>query len=110
MATSSYYAPWLYGFSGKITLAPGIFVGVWTSDTWVKYMEGSNVDRAFLLIKIANEYGKFYVMEGTRQVYTRVDKVSPLIKRIYDVNGVRIYEVSPSSASYDSSSAVEESL
>jgi len=102
MATNSYYAPWLYGFSGKTTLAPGIFISPWDIRKWTVYMEGSAVDQASALIKIANQYGKYYVMEGTRQVYTRVDKASSLVKRIFDVNGVRIYEVSPSTVSYTS--------
>ena len=93
MATNSYYAPWLYGFSGKTTLAPGIFISPWNVRRWNVYMEGSSVDQASALIKIANQYGKYYVMEGVRQVYTRADKASLLVKRIFDVNGVRIYEV-----------------
>lgn len=108
MVTSSYYAPWLYGFSGKKTLAPGIFISPWSSQIWMRYMEGSGVDQADLLIKIANEYGKIYVLEGTRQKYTRVDKASKLVNRIFDLNGVRIYEVSPSPSSSSSSSSSAE--
>jgi len=103
MVTSSYYAPWLYGFSGKAVLAPGMFIKIWNLNAWLKYMEGSDVDRAYMLIKIANKYGKYYVMEGTRQKYVRPDKASSLVKMIYSVNGARIYEVSPSKASYESS-------
>lgn len=97
MATNSYYAPWLYGFSGKTTLAPGIFVSPWSLEDWNKYTKGDEVFKANALIAIANQYGKYYVMEGARQVYTRADKGSDLVKRIFDVNGVRIYEVFPSS-------------
>ncbi|MDD3861708.1 MAG: hypothetical protein PHP74_02355 [Candidatus Gracilibacteria bacterium] len=104
MATNSYYAPWLYGFSGKTTLAPGIFISPWDIQKWNEYNAGSNVVRSNMLIKVANEYGKFYVLEGVRQPYTRADKGSPLIKRIFDVNGARIYEVSPSEVSYGVSS------
>lgn len=96
LVSNSYYAPWMYGFSNKITLAPGIFESVWELPDWVKFIKAPKVEKARTLIDLANHYGKIYLFEGARQNRSMYQEASPLIKRIFDINGVVIYEISPS--------------
>ena len=97
LVTNSYYAPWAYGFTGKIALAPGIFTSVWDYYTWGKYVQAPVVEQVKMLIDVANKYGKVYLFEGIKQKNRKFEKQSPLIKKIYDINGARVYQISPSS-------------
>lgn len=95
MVINTLYAPWLYGFSNKITLAPGIFESVWDYDQWVKYISASEEECAQMLIDITEKYGKYYLFVGSREPHPAVEQKSDKIKKIFDVYGATIYEISP---------------
>ncbi len=95
MVTNTIYAPWLYGFSYKETLAPGIFESVWNFDQWVEYNRASDEDKAEMLTDISAKYGKYYLFYGVRDFSPPIHEVDDKINRIFDVRGATIYEVLP---------------
>ncbi|MBT3864724.1 hypothetical protein HOE67_01890 [Candidatus Peregrinibacteria bacterium] len=95
MVSSSIYAPWAYGFSGKTTLAPGIFSSVWSYEDQVEYFTGEAEDRALMLLDIAKKRGKFYLFEGQSQDRSFIEAESECITKIFDVGDATVYEVIP---------------
>ncbi len=96
MVINTLYAPWIYGFSNKITLASGIFESVWDYDQWAKYVSISDdEERAEMLIQVTEKYGKYYLFVGSREPHPEIEKQSDKIKKIFDVNGATIYEINP---------------
>lgn len=91
MVVDTYYAPWVHGFSGKETLAPGIFISVWDLPQFGSYIYAARVEKIKMLLNISDTYGKFYLFEGVRQA--RDDLRSPRIKKVFDIYGARVYEV-----------------
>lgn len=91
MVVDTFYAPWLYGFSGKTVLAPGLFKSVWNMPQFGKYIKAARVERIKMLLDVSDEYGKFYLFEGHRQAMDELG--SPRIKKIYDIYGARIYAI-----------------
>ena len=66
MATDSYYSPWIYGYSGRKTIAPGLFeYNKWNKEKWAAFWFSPDLDlRHFLL----NDYEKpIYIFVGDRQ-------------------------------------------
>lgn len=96
MVVDTFYAPWLYGFSGKIVLAPGIFESIWNFEQFMEYQNATEEERIKTLLDLSDKYGKIYLFEGIRQ---RKDFLNGgRIKKIYDVYGARVYEIDPSSS------------
>ena len=65
MATDSYYSPWLYGYSGRDVIAPGLFShNKWTRRQWENFWFGSKESRNQLL----DQYDRpVYLYIGERQ-------------------------------------------
>jgi len=66
MATDSYYSPWLYGYSGRKTIAPGLFEhNKWNREKWnIFWFTDNNEIRCILL----DEYQKpIYIFVGDKQ-------------------------------------------
>jgi len=95
--TNTFYAPWVYGFSGKIVIAPGIFNSVWDFDQFMKYQKGNAFEKVQMLLDLSRKYGKIYLFQGLREKDDELKDRSPLIKEIFWVNKARIYEISPPS-------------
>lgn len=95
MVTNTLYAPWLYGFSNKETMAPGIFESVWTFDQWVEYTSAGGEEKAKMITDIADKYGKFYLFEGVREPKSGIDEYSERVRKIFEVNGATVFEVLP---------------
>lgn len=94
MVTNTIYAPWLYGFSNKETLAPGIFESVWTFEQWRRYLNADDLEKANMLKKISEKYGKYYLFVGVREPKPLLEDQNKGIKKIFEVNGAAIFEVS----------------
>ena len=95
MVVDTSYATWLYGFSEKNVLAPGIFQSVWNYEEWQAY-QMSNVEvKVMMLHEISDKYGKYYLFEGTRQMNSFLEDSSDRIWKIFDLGGARVYEVAP---------------
>lgn len=95
--TNTFYAPWVYGFTGKTIIAPGIFESVWDFDTFIKYQKGNAFEKMQMLLDLSKKYGKFYLFQGLREKDDKLGGRSPLIKEIFFYNNARIYEISPPS-------------
>ena len=66
MATDSYYSPWIYGYSERKTIAPGLFeYNKWNKEKWAAFWFSPDLElRHFLL----DEYEKpIYLFVGDRQ-------------------------------------------
>lgn len=93
--THTFYAPWVYGFTGKTVIAPGIFKSVWDFDEYMKYKNGSIIERMQMLLDLSRKYGKFYLFQGFRERDERFKDRSPLIKEVFFATGSRVYQISP---------------
>lgn len=93
MVTDTTYAPWVYGFANKKTLAPGIFESVWTYEQWQMFHSTTIEQKLSMLNDIARKYGKYYLFMGTKQ--NNYDLTGPTTKKIFEVGGATIYEVTP---------------
>ena len=52
MATHSYYSPWVLGYSGRKTIAPGLFeYNKWDVKQWQEFWKSDNVTEFNKLIK-----------------------------------------------------------
>ncbi len=91
MVTDTFYATWLYGYSGKTVLAPGIFENVWNYDQWMKYHGSTDEEKIQMHLDISQKYGKYYLYIGGRQGHPELQ--SRDIKKIFDVGGAVVYEV-----------------
>ena len=86
MATSSYYSPWVLGYSGRRTIAPGLFdYNKWNYGQWVEFWTGSNSTEELLSV-----YGKpLYIFVG------RIQKMDIFNNSCFNltknINGTRIY-------------------
>lgn len=95
--TDTRYAPWFYGFSNKITMAPGIFESVWNFDTWNTYHAAKVPERVAMLANLAEKYGTFYLFEGINQADLNYESESLQIKRLFAVSNAKVYQVLPKS-------------
>lgn len=95
--TNTIYAPWVYGFSGKEVLAPGIFNSVWGFDEFVAYQKAPRVEKLQKLLNIARKYGAYYYYVGERQADENLKGASPYIVEVLQLGGAKLYKVtSPS--------------
>jgi len=67
MVTNGMIAPWVYGFSGKETLAPGIFTSAMDYEQFKTYHSSKAEEKASILQGVANKYGDFYLFVGESQ-------------------------------------------
>lgn len=95
LVTDSVYAPWMYGFSDKITLAPGIFESVWSYDQFMKYHGGSVEDKIAMLFDISKKYGAYLLFEGIRDSHFKFNEKTSYIEKVFDVGDTVVYEVFP---------------
>lgn len=66
MATDSYYSPWLYGYSGRKTIAPGLFEhNKWNREKWAAFWFSPDLELRYFLL---DEYqGPIYLFVGDKQ-------------------------------------------
>ncbi|MBI4235200.1 ABC transporter ATP-binding protein [Candidatus Peregrinibacteria bacterium] len=93
--TDTRYAPWFYGFSNKITMAPGIFESVWDFDTWTVYHAGDVEKKVLMLTALTEKYGTFYLFEGLNQADLNYQDKSSQIKRLFAVSNAKVYQILP---------------
>jgi len=96
MVTNGMYAPWLYGFSGKETLAPGIFTSVMDYDQFTKYHATTeSAEKLAMLTDIAKKYGDFYLLVGAGQTKEQklLNQGDSGIERSFHKGKVTVYKV-----------------
>jgi len=66
MATDSFYSPWIYGYSERKTIAPGLFEhNKWNKEKWAAFWFSSDLELRHLLL---DEYQKpIYIFVGDKQ-------------------------------------------
>jgi hypothetical protein len=66
MATDSFYSPWLYGYSERKTIAPGLFEhNKWNKEKWAAFWFSPDLELRYFLL---DEYeGPIYLFVGDRQ-------------------------------------------
>ena len=56
MATSSYYSPWILGYSKRKTIAPGLFdYDKWNYEQWIKFWKAGNITEIKDLMGVYNK-------------------------------------------------------
>lgn len=93
LVTNTVYAPWVYGFSGKEVLAPGIFNSVWNFDEFVAYQKAPKIEKIQKLLDIARKYGSYYYYTGEHQEDENLKDSSPFVVEILQLGGAKIYRV-----------------
>jgi len=93
LVTDSSYAPWMQGFSDKVILAPGMFESVWNYEEFSEYNSASVDRRVEMLLDISGKYGNYYLFKGFKGPPSSFDEQTSSINKIFDLNGVVVYEV-----------------
>lgn len=81
---SSYYGPWIYGFSKRDTIAPGLFEDHWNHEQWKKFWFTNNQEvRSNMLSRLPRP---LYIFEGKQSSSASLPKnclenFSPLVKK-----------------------------
>jgi len=99
MVTNGMIAPWVYGFSGKETLAPGIFTSVMDYDQFTKYHATTeSAEKLAMLTDIAGKYGDFYLLVGAGQTKEQnlLNQEKSGIDRSFHKGNVTVYKLSAS--------------
>jgi len=91
MATSSYYSPWLLGYSKRRVIAPGLFdYNMWDVKKWNEFWNTTDTDRA---VNILHDYEKpLYVFIGKNQLFRPVYE-SPCFEKIINTRHTYVYKL-----------------
>ena len=66
MATDSYYSPWLYGYSERKTIAPGLFEhNKWNKEKWAAFWFSPDLELRYYLLDMYEK--PIYIFVGDRQ-------------------------------------------
>lgn len=91
MATSSYYSPWILGYSGRKTIAPGLFdYNKWNISEWKTFWETGDKEKAAEMLSIYDRPLYIYLGERSRINETKFE--NECFGKIYQ-NKVKIYRV-----------------
>lgn len=92
MSTSSYYSPWILGYSGRRTIAPGLFdYNMWGVDDWNTFWATGEKDKA---INMLNFYEKpLYIYLGKESRINETKFNNECFDKIFQEYRVRIYKV-----------------
>jgi len=93
MTINTFYAPWLYGFSQKTVLAPGMFEPVFNYEEWQNFLSANNAVEINILKGVYDEYGKYYLYLGNRDTKFDLTSIKPKISTVFSVNGSELYLV-----------------
>lgn len=92
MATSSYYSPWVLGYSGRKTIAPGLFdYDQWNLSEWKTFWTGEKEKAAGML----SLYDRpLYIYLGEKRSGINESKFeNECFDKVFQENRVKIYEV-----------------
>ncbi|MEK9201538.1 MAG: hypothetical protein AAB944_01050, partial [Patescibacteria group bacterium] len=84
MTLSSYYGPWIYGFSKRNTIAPGLFEDRWNNEKWNEFWFTNNQEvRRKMLSQLPRP---LYIFSGKQRLPASLQKnclenFSPLVKK-----------------------------
>lgn len=92
ISTSSYYSPWILGYSGRKTIAPGLFdYDKWSFEEWETFRTVGEKEKAVEMLNIYEKPLYIYVGEKSRINETKFE--NKCFDKIFQENGVKIYKV-----------------
>ncbi len=94
MVTDTFYGPWFYGFSEKITLAPGMLESVWNFETFNQYMTAPAEVKTKMLLDISKKYGTYYLFLGSTDKDQNFSKYSEKAQKVLDLPKAVVYKIS----------------
>lgn len=91
LVVNSFYATWMYGFSDKIVMSPGMFENVWSYDEYVSFISNP-MNHMPELKRIHSAYGDYLLFLGVRDTKLLLD-LNANIKPVFNFNQVEVYLV-----------------
>jgi len=90
MAVTSYYSPWLLGYSGKKVIAPGLFdYNKWNYNQWKTFWRLGDGEKAAEMLSVYKKPVYIYIGKNDRINKTKFKHKS--FEKILDKNGIEIY-------------------
>ncbi|MFC1648899.1 hypothetical protein ACFL1B_05570 [Nanoarchaeota archaeon] len=92
MVTSSYYSPWVEGYSGRVVIAPGLFdANDWNYGTWQDYWVASEPEEALAMLE---DYERpLYIFVGFRALENKNKYRGPCFEVVKEHQGSRLFKV-----------------
>ena len=91
LVTSSYYAPWVLGYSKTKTITPGLFdYNKWDYETWQKFWNSDSEEA----IKMLQDYKRpLYIFVGKNQNLDTTKFYNNCFNKILEQSNILIYKV-----------------
>jgi hypothetical protein len=92
MSTSSYYSPWILGYSGRKTIAPGLFdYNKWDFEEWKTFWATGEKEKA---VEMLGVYEKpLYIYLGKRDRINEAKFENECFEKVFQDRGAKIYKV-----------------
>ena len=87
--TNTFYSPWVYGFTNKTILSPGMFESVMTFEEWQNFNSSDTDLKIKKLTELREKYGSYYIFTGSRDSDDLLKDLK--LKKLYSISGVDVY-------------------
>ena len=92
MSTSSYYSPWILGYSGRKTIAPGLFdYDKWNFEEWETFMTTLEKEKAVEMLAIYER--PLYIYFGEKKRINQTKFGNECFDKIFQENEIKIFKV-----------------
>ncbi|MCE8425095.1 MAG: EpsG family protein [Candidatus Methanoperedens sp.] len=92
MSTSSYYSPWILGYSGRKTVAPGLFdYDKWNFEEWETFRTTVEKEKAVEMLAVYEKPLYIYLGEKKRKNETKFE--NECFDKIFQENEIKIFKV-----------------
>lgn len=92
MSTSSYYSPWIQGYSGRKTIAPGLFdYDRWNYEEWKTFWATGEKEKALSMLEVYER--PLYIYLGERNWINETKFENECFEKIFQENRVKKYKV-----------------
>jgi hypothetical protein len=92
MSTSSYYSPWILGYSGRRTIAPGLFdYDRWSHEDWRAFWATGEKEKAVSMLEVYER--PIYIYIGERNIVNETKFENECFDRIFQDERVKTYRV-----------------
>jgi hypothetical protein len=92
MSISNYYSPWIQGYSGRKTIAPGLFdYDRWNYEDWRKFWATGEKEKALSML---GDYGRpLYIYLGEKNWMNETKFQNECFEKIFQENRIKKYKV-----------------